>query len=302
MLRISAGRSGGDTLHREKIGMITLEDLMSCSEEERKELQKGNLKKLVIGSWAPREAAIMRTLYNSFSKRKQFTRQLIAKILDRLFSIGMYTQVVTYDEVVRFIKSLPDSYRIARGPCACRINTAEELGPDARDLSSGRLDFFRQTPLNVDIQFGICGEEFGKQEGYEFITKRELLDLEAECRNMGLVSNIFVMLGGEGSICHCSSKTCVPLMAGRIVDGKTHFIKKGEYRAATDMGRCNQTGNCVKVCHFDARRLVREDGKLVMKYDDARCFGCGLCESVCPEKAIVMVRRKGRDENEVSII
>jgi NAD-dependent dihydropyrimidine dehydrogenase PreA subunit len=206
----------------------------------------------------------------------------------------MYTQIVTYHEVAEFINSMPDSFKIACGPCACRINTAEELGPDAMDIEAGKFEFINQTPLNVDIQFGACGEQFGKLESYKDITKRELLELEKECHNLGLVSNIYVMLNGEGSICHCSSKTCVPLTVNSCISGNGHFIKRGELVAKTNPSLCNNTGYCTKVCHFNARRMIDENGKIILQYDQAKCYGCGLCESVCPEKAVKMIKRKER--------
>ena len=276
--------------------MISIKELMCLNEKERINLQKGIIRKLVIGAWAPREPEIMKTVLNALNSRKQISKNLIAKIMDRIFSIGMYTQIVTYHEVAEFINSMPDSFKIACGPCACRINTAEELGPDAMDIKAGKFEFIKQTPLNVDIQFGVCGEEFGKLESYKTITKRELLELEKECHNLGLVSNIYVMLNGEGSICHCSSKTCVPLMANKCTSGKGHFIKRGEHVAKTNPSLCSNTGYCTKVCHFNARRLINENGKMILQYDQAKCYGCGLCESVCPEKAVKMIKRKEREK------
>ena len=274
--------------------MISIKELMCLNEKERIKLQKGIIKNLVIGAWAPREPEIMKRVLDALNSKKQISRSLTAKILDRIFSIGMYTQVVTYHEVTEFINSMPDSFRIACGPCACRINTAEELGPDAMDIEAGKFEFIKQTPLNVDIQFGVCGEQFGELESYKDITKRELLELEKECHNLGLVANIYVMLNGEGSICHCSSKTCVPLTANNCISGKGHFIKQGELVAKTNPTLCNNTGYCIKVCHFNARRMINENGRMILQYDRVKCYGCGLCESVCPEKAVKMISRKER--------
>ncbi len=259
--------------------------------EKRNKTQSGKLRKMVIGAYAPLEPNIMEFVHN-FLKKENMPLRVIHKILDRLSSMSMTTTVVTYEEVQDYIKTMPDDFMIAQGPCACRKHTADELGPDAMDLKAGKLEFCQQSPLNIDIQIATCGEKFGELEGYEQITKEELLKLEEECHNRGLVSNIYMFLGGEAGICHCSSATCVPFIANRSIDGKTTVIKKGEYITKTDLDLCNGTGNCSKVCHFGARTIKSVNGSKALSVDMSKCFGCGLCVDVCSEKAVTMVQRR----------
>jgi Fe-S-cluster-containing hydrogenase component 2 len=260
--------------------------------EERRQKQKGKLKELLLGAYAPREPQLMDAIHRFLEKEDRYPLSLIHRILDRLASMTICTTVVTHQEILEYIDSMPDEFAIAKGPCACRIHTAESLGPDARDLASGNLDLHRQSPLNVDIQIGLSGETFGSLDTYEFITKRELIELENECRNMGLVSNIYMMVGGEAAICHCSSPTCIPLTANRAIRGKTTVIKKGRQIARTDMAKCDRSGNCVKVCHFNARSMTASKG---LHVDHSKCFGCGLCADVCPSGAVFMVKRNSRN-------
>ena len=104
---------------------------------------------------------------------------------------------------------------------------------------------------------------------------------------------VYLMLGGEGSICHCSSATCVPLIVyNNLNDSRAKVIKKGQYLAVTDAAACDNTGDCTRVCHFGARTMVEKDGQARLRYQPSRCFGCGLCAHVCPNKAIDMVPRK----------
>lgn len=262
------------------------------SPDERRRIQKGKMRETLIGCYAPREPLVMEYILKFLEYEKKLPLGLVHQIIDRLASISVATTVVTHEEVVRFIEELPDDFAIAVGPCACRIHTAKMLGPDARDISAGNLEFCRNTPINVDIQIAKCGEKFGELEEYKPITKKELLDLEAECFNMGLVANIYQMMGGEAGICHCSSATCAPFLANEALNGKSSVIKKGKYVASTDKEVCNGTGNCVKVCHFKARKIVARNGKLFSTIDSGRCYGCGLCVDVCPEKAIFMTQRK----------
>ena len=260
--------------------------------EEREEKQKGLVREALIGAYAAREPLVMDLIFRFLQYEKKFPLDLVHKIADRMARITVCTIVVTHDEIMQIVKDLPEQFAIARGPCACRLHTAGPLGPDARDLAAGDLRLCRQTPLNVDIQIAACGTKFGTLNTYRRIDKEELLALEDECFNLGLVSNIYIIMGGEAGICHCSSATCVPLLANEAIGGKSSVIVKGKFIARTDPALCDAAGDCVKVCHFHARRLVDKDGRKVLSVDAGRCYGCGLCAAVCPRGAIAMVPRR----------
>ncbi len=275
--------------------MRSIWEINKLPHKDRKKIHERKLRQMVIGAYAPLEPHIMSNIKKYLEKEEKYPLGLVHQILDRLSSMSITTTIATHEEVRRFIETMPDDYLIARGPCACRRHTAEELGPDAMDFANGKLEFCRQTPLNVDIQIAACGEEFGKLDSYEHISKKELLELEEECLNMGLVSNLYMFLGGEAGICHCSSPTCVPFTANRYIDSKTKVIIKGELISNTDMEICSGAGNCVKVCHFAARKLESSFGQNVLSVDMGQCYGCGLCVHVCPEKAITMVPRSRKN-------
>ncbi len=263
-------------------------------DEDRRAVQDRGLRELLIRYYAPREPMLMGGILNFLRHEKKYPLHLVHKIIDRLTSITIATTVMTYQEIVAFIKALPDDFVIAKGPCACRKHTAV-LGPDARDLGAGRLDFCKESPLDVDIQIATCGEQFGKLSTYTIITKEELLELEEECHNMGLVANVYTMLAGEAGICHCSSQTCIPFFANETIDQRSAVIRHGSTISRTDPARCKGHGDCVNVCHFNARKIVERQGRRVsILADPTRCYGCGYCAEVCPQGAITMVeRRKG---------
>ncbi|MDP8257120.1 MAG: 4Fe-4S binding protein [Candidatus Alcyoniella australis] len=264
--------------------------------DKRWKHQKGKVREVVLERYAPCEPAVMEQIYNFLLLEEKFPLELVHRVIDRMASISAATTVMTYEEIVQFVQDLPDDYIIACGPCACRLHTAEMLGPDARDLPGGKLDYCRQTPLNVDIQVAVSGEKFAKLETYEVISKQQLLDLEKQCFEMGLVSNIYQMLDGESGICHCSSATCVPLMANKALGGGSTVIRRGRFVPQLDLERCAGHGACVTVCHFDARSIVTRGGREVSQLNAAQCRGCGLCAAVCPEDAISMRERGSKSE------
>jgi len=259
--------------------------------EERQDAQVGSVRDLLIGSYAPCEPQVMKGVFNFLQAEKKYPLNLVHGITDRLAGMMVTTNVVTHEEVIEFIKGIPEGIAIACGPCACRLTTAS-IGPDARDLASRKLDVYRQSPLNVDIQIAKCGEKFGALPTYKMISKEELLALEDECFNHGLVANIYLIMGGEAGICHCSSVTCVPFMANEALGGASSVINKGRLIPIDDKAICRGTGDCVKVCQFKARKLSVRDGKTISTVDYNRCYGCGFCAAVCAEKAITMQPRK----------
>ncbi|MCX6654824.1 MAG: 4Fe-4S binding protein [Candidatus Bathyarchaeota archaeon] len=54
----------------------------------------------------------------------------------------------------------------------------------------------------------------------------------------------------------------------------------------TDESKCISCGRCEEHCLFGARKMV--NGK--MEYDKDLCFGCGLCVSTRPMKAISLIQ------------
>ncbi|OPJ57674.1 ATP-binding protein [Clostridium oryzae] len=55
-----------------------------------------------------------------------------------------------------------------------------------------------------------------------------------------------------------------------------------------DDNKCNNCGECVTVCEFNALAKVNEDIILFQKL----CHGCGTCQIVCPNNAITYEKRE----------
>jgi heterodisulfide reductase subunit A len=54
------------------------------------------------------------------------------------------------------------------------------------------------------------------------------------------------------------------------------------YIAITDASLCNECGQCLVSCFFEARQLGIDGLHLI----EDLCFGCGRCIPGCPETAI----------------
>lgn len=59
-----------------------------------------------------------------------------------------------------------------------------------------------------------------------------------------------------------------------------------------DAGRCDQSGDCARVCPTGAITLTDDPAERRKRWriDHARCIFCGLCEEVCPRQAIALTR------------
>ncbi len=55
--------------------------------------------------------------------------------------------------------------------------------------------------------------------------------------------------------------------------------------ACIDQGKCVQCGLCLRHCRFGA--IAHRDGGYTI--DTPACEGCGVCEAVCPQKAVSLV-------------
>ncbi|MDX9928597.1 MAG: ATP-binding protein [Bacteroidales bacterium] len=115
-----------------------------------------------------------------------------------------------------------------------------------------------------------------------------------------------VILSGKGGTGKTSLAASLAVLAGKeavIADydvdaANMHILLKPDHArgedfsggelAVIDPAICTSCGLCAEKCRFDAIHTGSDSYKVNL----LDCEGCGYCEKICPEKAIVMVPRK----------
>ncbi|MBN2334322.1 4Fe-4S binding protein [Candidatus Bathyarchaeota archaeon] len=200
----------------------------------------------------------------------------IADEIEMAVTIPVNTEIAAehrvYDQT-EMKEILEQADKIAVQDCGCKTEYSNCDAP-------------RDVCLSVNKEADLLVEK--GLHGARLITVEEALDVLRRSHEAGLVHMAYTMKGEDkpGLICSCCPCCCHTL--GSLVRNGVHTqILTSRYIAEDDMAKCDDCGDCVDRCVFQARRM--EGGKLV--YDETRCFGCGLCVSKCPTEAIRLVPR-----------
>jgi len=126
---------------------------------------------------------------------------------------------------------------------------------------------------------------FNNSEVDRALTKEEALQILIDSEEAGLVHTT----GNYRSnhyICNCCTCSCGILRS--VAEYKNlGGIAKADFLVVVDDELCTACGDCLERCQFNALNV---DGA-VCEVDSAYCVGCGLCVPVCPDEALVLVRR-----------
>ena len=144
-------------------------------------------------------------------------------------------------------------------------------------------------PRDVCIQLNDVAEKGIASGKSRKVTIEEALDAVTWAHNAGLVPMAYIRTDspkpeGVNYICNCCS-CCCSILGLTLRFGMAPHILKSIATTITDESKCASCGACEDRCHFGARKVV--DGKL--EYNKDLCFGCGLCVSTCPTKAITLI-------------
>jgi ferredoxin len=91
------------------------------------------------------------------------------------------------------------------------------------------------------------------------------------------------------TVCNCTGVYCTAFKSRQMHDYQKSFLK-GEYIARVDLDKCKGCKKCLVRCQFGAITFNVDDKKALVNI--TQCFGCGLCVSVCKERALELIERK----------
>jgi Pyruvate/2-oxoacid:ferredoxin oxidoreductase delta subunit len=244
--------------------------------------EHGKLRYLLLKIYAWKEVELLRLLFAlsrlRIMKSAWFRKPFYYALLHFLGTRGITGQASTLTEIEEFIARLPDAYKIAVGPCRCRVgnrNCDHEIRTDIVIMKTAPIWYAELFP-----------------EDYRIISKEEAQEICRSARQAGLVQFIDRHLYLRDSrnyfvICNCCKESCVPLIAYRLFKQERFRFLPSTTVVRIDKIKCRACGKCVAACPFEERRL--DVGKQFATV--INCQGCGLCVDVCPESANRMVPR-----------
>ncbi len=181
-------------------------------------------------------------------------------------------QVVTLEDALEII-DLSDNHVIF--PCFCR----KSVGLKEKDCC-----------INFGPIKDLCKVANPKEKMEEIDTKEAKLRLR-EWHLEGLVHQVlYAAAPFPIALCNCERKYCLP-MKDRLIFGIKSALLKGHEVAFVDPLKCKcGEFSCITKCQFGGMYVDIYDNKVVI--DPAKCFGCGLCVTVCRDGAISLKSRE----------
>jgi electron transport complex protein RnfB len=188
-------------------------------------------------------------------------------------AVEALTEVATYDRVRDLIG---EQQLICVAPCICR-------------RERGVLGHECDRPHEVCLSFGPNAQFYIDNDLGREISLAEALDILVQAEESALVlcpNNAQRML----NLCCCCSCCCGLLRNIKLLERPADTIHSS-FQARINPDLCNSCGACLERCQMGA--LIEWDD--FMEVDTARCIGCGLCLTTCPEESITMVERPGSE-------
>jgi ferredoxin len=193
-----------------------------------------------------------------------------------------YGQVVPIEDVERIFDFVNS---IVRTSCLCRrLLVGEEkrycYGISVGSNGSKLSDVFRE------LSPGFSSAPDAK--GTEVVSKEEALSSFKELEKEGLCHSVWTfMTPFIGGICNCDRPDCLAMQM--TVTYGTPLMFRAEYVAETQADACDGCRQCMRVCQFGAIGYGVAQKK--SSIDPRRCYGCGICRSVCKKNAIRLRHR-----------
>lgn len=194
-----------------------------------------------------------------------------------------YGQVVPLEEIRQIFGFVNSIVRVA---CVCRHYTQGggekrycygiSMAPNGGELG-GIFRGAAGDPRSGPYASGL--EELTAEQAVEALEDHEK---QGMCHTVWTFHTPFIC-----GICNCDREGCLAVRS--VTRQGLPAMFRAEHVAVTSRDACSSCMQCQKVCQFDAITFSSADRKATI--DPLRCFGCGICRSVCSRNAIRLVGR-----------
>ncbi len=143
-------------------------------------------------------------------------------------------------------------------------------------------------PLETCIQVNNSAKYMRDRGIGREISREEARDILKTCEDAGLVHMTLNKSTVDHFICNCCECCCFALPL--VIKEGLNLCAPSRYQAEIDPELCSSCGTCLERCHFGAIEEPDGDADAAgMQVNGAKCMGCGLCHSTCPEEAIRLI-------------
>jgi ferredoxin len=186
-------------------------------------------------------------------------------------------QVVPLEDALQVVDMLDWVIRL---PCTCRAsltgnkNARYCFGIGFAPLEVPWRDFFRQA---VDPSVSL-----------ETLTREQAKQALTDYDRQGAMHSVWTFKSPYiGGLCNCDRDCQAHRYQTKI---GFQVMYRAEYVAQTDPDQCTGCRRCMQQCLFGAIQYSLAQDKCAV--DQTKCYGCGVCRSVCQHDAISLVPRE----------
>lgn len=144
-------------------------------------------------------------------------------------------------------------------------------------------------PINTCLHLGYGKSLYEvpfKSEDLKMVSKDRVKKLLTRFDKMGLVHQIIFFPNPYYYYVICNCCPCCCFVLSKFLKMGAPQLIKSDFIAKTNLEKCKGCGTCA-MCYFGARKVINKR----LKFNGNLCFGCGICVSKCPEKAILLQKR-----------
>jgi Pyruvate/2-oxoacid:ferredoxin oxidoreductase delta subunit len=211
----------------------------------------------------------------------KFVRDFYVYLITRRQKKVHFGQVVPIEDMEKIFDLTSSIVRIA---CYCRYNT---IGQEKRYCYGISL-----SPNNslTQIVAGLSGSFASGPDtsGLEKLTKEEALESFRKHEREGLCHTVWTFQTPFiGGICNCDRSDCWAMRF--TLSQNIPMMFRAEYVGQIDADACTGCRECMRQCQFGALSWSASNKKASI--DQRWCYGCGICRTVCKQKAITLIDR-----------